>query len=379
MTELDEYYKSLFKEEKIEKSISLKDILSHIYIYWNYLWRKKWIIIFCGLFGSMLGLLYVVMKKNNYTATYVFSIEGGSSGGGSLASITSMFGLGGASMGAFSGDNIVELLKSRRLIEKALLSPINTGEGSKTFMEYYIEMDSLRKECDSYKKKEGIVSICEIFYPLGGERKLFTRAQDSFLLKTSKNLLENTISVEKLDKKLSFVRFSVTSSDELFSKFFAEALLNEVSAFYVDTKTSLSRKNIHLLQLQADSVRRELDKALSSRAYYADEHMNAARQIVGVQLRKREMDIQIYGTAYAEMVKNIEVLKLDLARETPLIQIIDAPVLPLENDQMRKLKGIITGGFLGGFLSCVFLIGFFYVKNFSKNDDGKEIWEESVS
>ena len=100
-----------------------------------------------------------------------------------------------------------------------------------------------------------------------------------------------------------------------------------------------------------------------SRAYYADENINAAKQIVGVQLQKKQTDIQIYATSYAEMIKNIEMLKLDLARETPLIQIIDSPVYPLDTDKSRKIKGIILGGFLAGFMICAYLILYFYIKN----------------
>jgi hypothetical protein len=191
--------------------------------------------------------------------------------------------------------------------------------------------------------------------------------------------LQDNISVAKVDKKLSFVRFSITYPNEMFSKYFAEALLKEVSAFYVETKTELSRKNIVSLQLQADSVRRELDKALSSRAYYADENINPAKQIVGVHLQKRQMDIQIYGAAYAEMIKNIEILKLDLARETPLIQVIDEPVFPLYNDKMRKLKGLIIGGFIGGFLSCGFLLAFLYFQKLWKEMNEEEDTEENIS
>jgi hypothetical protein len=380
MTESEEYQKSLLNKNGTDDEMSLKELIATIRTYWDYLWRKKWIIVICGLLGGSLGLLYAVTKKINYTATYVFSIEGGNSSGGGLTSLLGTFGLGGSTLGAFSGDNVVELLKSRRLIEKALLSPIAIDGVERTFMEYYIEMDSLRKNCDSYEKKNDRISVCEISYPLDQKRETFTRAQDSLLLNTSATLLKENIFVAKVDKKLSFVKFSVTSSNELFSQCFSEVLLKEVSTFYIDTKTSLSRKNIELLQLQADSVRRELDNALSSRAYYADEHMNAARQIVGVQLRKREMDIQIYGTAYAEMIKNIELLKLDLARETPLIQVIDAPLLPLENDKMGKLKGLVMGGFLGGFFSCLLILGIFYIKNLEvDNQKEEELSEETHS
>ena len=204
------------------------------------------------------------------------------------------------------------------------------------------------------------VSICDVEFPYGQERSTFTRVQDSILLAKAESLLKNNVMVEKRDKKLSYVEYVFTYTNETFAKEFALSHLNQVSSFYVNTKTELSRLNIASFQNQADSVRRELDKALSSRAYYADGNMNAARQIVSVQLRKLETDIQILATSYAEMIKNIEVLKLDLARETPLIQIIDSPIFPLPNDKMRKLKGIVVGGFIGGFLSCLALVAFCY-------------------
>ena len=81
--------------------------------------------------------------------------------------------------------------------------------------------------------------------------------------------------------------------------------------------------------------------------------------MISVTQWKIETDIQILSNTYTEMLKNLEVLKLDLAKETPFIQVIDKARYPLSNDKMRKLKGIITGGFLGGFLSCLGLIAFF--------------------
>ena len=352
--------------EEEDDNLSLKEIIAQVRIYWDYLWRKKWIIIACGLIGGILGVTYSIVRKTNYTANYMFSIESSSSGSmGGISSITSMLGLGGSATGAFYGDNLVELLKSRSLVEKTLLSPIQQENGQKeTFIEYFIAINEFRKNCDETEKNEDKVTICDIYFPLNQARETFSRAQDSILMNISNGFLRNNISVAKKEKKLSFVNFSFTSANEDFAKHFSKALLNEVSAFYIDTKTSLSRKNIAAFQSQADSVRKELDNALSSRAYYADENINAAKQVVGVQLQKKQTDIQIYGTAYAEMIKNIEMLKLDLARETPLINVIDEPVLPLWNDKMGKKKGLIVGGFLGGFLSCVVLLGFFYVYNF---------------
>jgi uncharacterized protein involved in exopolysaccharide biosynthesis len=48
--------------------------------------------------------------------------------------------------------------------------------------------------------------------------------------------------------------------------------------------------------------------------------------------------------------------KVTLMRETPLIQIIDRPTLPLKKDKPGKFKSLILGGLLAGFLSLVLLI-----------------------
>jgi uncharacterized protein involved in exopolysaccharide biosynthesis len=45
-----------------------------------------------------------------------------------------------------------------------------------------------------------------------------------------------------------------------------------------------------------------------------------------------------------------------LLRETPLIQLIDRPTLPLKKDKPSKAKSLLIGGFLAGFLMVLYLI-----------------------
>jgi hypothetical protein len=52
----------------------------------------------------------------------------------------------------------------------------------------------------------------------------------------------------------------------------------------------------------------------------------------------------------------LELAKITLRKETPLIQLIDRPILPLEKEKFGKLKSIILGGFLAGFLYILYLI-----------------------
>jgi uncharacterized protein involved in exopolysaccharide biosynthesis len=45
-----------------------------------------------------------------------------------------------------------------------------------------------------------------------------------------------------------------------------------------------------------------------------------------------------------------------LRKETPLIQVIDRPILPLPKERFGKAKGIVLGGMLAGFLTVLVLI-----------------------
>jgi uncharacterized protein involved in exopolysaccharide biosynthesis len=49
--------------------------------------------------------------------------------------------------------------------------------------------------------------------------------------------------------------------------------------------------------------------------------------------------------------------KVTLRKETPLIQVIDRPILPLKKEKFGKAKGILLGGFLAGFLMVLGLVG----------------------
>ena len=58
---------------------------------------------------------------------------------------------------------------------------------------------------------------------------------------------------------------------------------------------------------------------------------------------------------YLEVVKQLELAKVAHRNKTPLIQIIDKPSFPLENNRW-KLLNILTLGIFGGGVLIVFLL-----------------------
>ncbi len=333
--------------------VSVKEIIIKIRMCLKYV-KTQWLpILILGIIGAGLGLTYSIIKKPTYTAVCTFVLEeGGKSGLGQYAGLASLAGIdlgGGGGGGIFQSDNIIELYKSRLMLEKALLSEVTLDGKNELLIDRYIEFNKLRKV---WKDKDHIDNIS-----FTGNPENFTRSQDSIISSMVESFNKDLLKVDKLDKKLSIIAVEVVSKDELFAKAFNLKLVETVNNFYTLTKTKKSNQNVIVLQRQADSVKMILNSSLSGVASAIDANPNANPQLLALRVpsQKKQIDVQANTAIYAEMVKNLEVSKISLRQDIPLIQIIDKPVLPLLKTKVSKLKGIIVGGLLGAFL-CIGLL-----------------------
>jgi len=338
-------------------SVDLKSVVSYIQTAWKYLLKKWVVIVIFGFSGAGIGLGLSFILKPDYTAHLSFALVERSPGGSGLASLASSFGLsgllGGGSTGAFSGDNLLEIIKSRRAVENTLLYPMIYKGKKVTMMDAYVDFNELHDKWRNAKNKE----LRSVNYPVDLVREQYSRTQDSVLFNVYETFMKTgTLSVVRKDKKISIVNVKFTSKNEQFSKEFVENLMNETYTFYKQTKTSQSRANIQMMEHIADSNRNLYEKSLYGSAGISQVNINEAFQRAAVPKIKNENDAMMYGTVYAEVLKNLETLKLDLARETPIVQIIDTPRYPLEIKKLGKLKGLVFGGLIGGIIIVLWLL-----------------------
>lgn len=314
------------------QEITLIELLNFSKGAFKYLSSKWFIFIITGFIGVVVGVTYSSIKKTNYSATLTFALEEKNSNSG-ISSIASSFGLtlGEGEGGAFSGDNILELLKSKYLVEKTLLSKINLYNKEQTLIDLYIESNDLRKSLSNNMNSSSYSFESSI-------RDSYDRKHDSIIQLISNDIIKNNISVYKIEKKSNITSVSVTSLDEVFSKLFCEKLVENAANFYVETKVGKSKKNLMLLQNRVDSVKMELDQAIYGRANFTDKNTGLIRQSATVPKQKQEIRVQMLSTMYGELIKNLEFSKLTLLREEPLFQIIDYPRYPLSKDKIGKMK-----------------------------------------
>ncbi|GAA0533744.1 GumC domain-containing protein [Chitinophaga japonensis] len=331
-----------------EDDTSLKHFILKTVEWIKYLWRKRLWLILAGVIGAVLGLFFSLATAPKYKATLSFVLEDSDSNPlGAYAGIASQFGINlgiGGSSGIFSGDNILEFLKSKLMIEKTLLLPVQVNGRKKTLADLYIEMNDLRK---SWSRKKGLKNI---HFPVSLKRGKFSLQQDSILGVIHKDLLKENLTIVKPDKQLNFIVVECTTKNEVFSKNFVEKLVNEATIFYVKTKTQRSQSTIDRLQGKADSIEALLNQKTYSVASAQDMNLNPARNLARVSTEVAARDKYVLQTIYAEVLKNLEISKMAMAQESPIIQIVDIPTLPLERKKLGILPGMLLGGFLGVFL-----------------------------
>jgi hypothetical protein len=340
--------------------ISLKELILKIKEWVPFL-KSKWKIIFLFSFiGANIGFAVAYFDKPTYKAVLTFAMEDDKGGGGGGLSgalgLASSFGIdigGGSGGGAFAASNLTELMKSRLIVEKVLLNPIYINGKKTTLAEYFIEINKLR---ENWLKKPDLKTIH--FFP-EIERNKYSIQQDSILGVFHKILIaKNNLIIMQKDKKVTILSIEVNSKHELFSKLFCENLAKETSNFYIETKSKKARINLDALQKQADSVRSELISAIGGLAVETDNvyNLNPALITKTTPSKKRQFDVQANTAILTQLVTQLEIAKVGLRKETPLIQLIDKPMFPLEKEKIEKLDALIIGAVIGGFLSILFFI-----------------------
>ncbi|MDQ1141120.1 lipopolysaccharide biosynthesis protein [Pedobacter agri] len=343
------------------EEVSLKKIIETIRAWIKYI-ISKWIIIsLFGLTGSLFAFYYAKNRVPVYTATTTFVLEDEKSGTGlgNLAGLASMAGvdINGNSSGIFQGDNIIELYKSRKMIVQALLSEVKIHGKTQLMIDGYIEFNKLKEK---WLTKPDLSELTFKVDRLEDGNKILlpNRTRDSVLNGIVQDISVNYLFVTKLDKKLSIIKVDVKAKDEVFAKMFNDAIVRNVNEFFLNTKTKRAKQNVFILEQKTDSVRAVMNGAIYSAVAVSDAtpNLNPTRQVQRVVPTQRaQFSAETNKAILSSLVQNLEMSKLTLMKETPLLEVIDQPILPLSVERVSKLKAILVGGFIMIFIIVLVL------------------------
>jgi uncharacterized protein involved in exopolysaccharide biosynthesis len=335
-----------------EPEFSVKKLVSDFVDDIKYVLSFKTLLALVLVSGALLGALLAWTWTPSYTARLTFVVDDSKSSGGGLSALAGLAGLdiGGLTGGSgiLAGDNVLELIKSKKLIKATL---VTAYDDHSTLADRYAQVNKLSKKWLKYSP-DGKVTR----FPLNGLKN--NRLQDSLLHEMVELVLNGDFEIAKTDKKLSFFEVNTTMDDERLAYLFCTRMIKQSTDFYVSTKTKRLRDNVARLQRRADSIGAVLNRktyAVAAAAQAALD-LNPAYSSTNARVEVTERDKILLSGTYSETVKNLEASKTVLAQETPTIQIVDEPEMPLKKNRLKYSVAILMGIFLSVLAFSVFMV-----------------------
>lgn len=328
--------------------MSLAEVLDGVKSFFSYVLSRLRLIFLLVLTLMLLAIGYYFMQKPAYEGTVTFILEEKTGSLGGLSGLASQVGIDIGSLNGgseiFSGDNILTILRSQTIVERAFLTKADSTKGPQgaTLADLFFEVSGYKKK---WSDKEP--SLANISFSQLSANQPHSLLQDSVLHVFYDRVYRKHVTAERLDKKGSIIKVATLSGSQVFSKLFTERLLTETKKYYIDIKTGVSAANIARLEKRADSLQRMLTNKTYQSATVQLLDANEAFRSAAVPGELSQRDKMITYAIYTEIMKNLEASRMSLSGQTPVIQMLDAPRYPLQ-DQRKSLLQLVLGGALGG-------------------------------
>lgn len=335
--------------EEEDDGMTLIDIIISTKEFYSEFKRRWFAVIVIICISSFLGLFFAVKSKPNYTAASSMMLESSKDGGsmtGALA-LASQFGLmGGASGATINEDKLLEIIKSETIIKTALFQQATINGTTDILANHFIDLFDYKKlweDNDSlqvfrFKNSKDNLSVLE-----NSVFKMFYGQIVKSYIKTDKS-------------KSGIITITTTTSSEPFSKFFNDYLVNSVTSFYINRITEKGRINVNIVQKRVDSISGALRDAEVTLARWKDgsnQLVKAQGMVNEIRLRR---NLEVNNSIYIEGIKQLELSKFALLEQTPFLQIIDQPTLPLNiTGTVSHLRGILIGFVIGCLLAGLYI------------------------
>ena len=348
--------------------LTLKDL---ILVVQGYFWeiRKFWWML---LIGAILGFCFYLYEKATtpitYGATLSFMLndDGEGGGGGGMSLILGSLGLGGGGGKKDSSmEKILQLFKSRAVIDHALLNPATVEDSTDLLGNQLISRYGLNKILDDYNRGAWTKAVLDAdpnfrfthdtIRNFSYEEKVMLKILYEYVIGNENRNLDALLSTA-LDDDSGIMKVRVATQSEALTISMLNAIYENLSLFFIEKAVEKQQKTYDVLSSKNDSI----INALLIAEYKLADFNDSNRALVTVKgylkARQLERESKILNIMYAESVKNLEMAEFALKRRKPYVQLIDAPIPPIGPTIVPIMTGIIYAVLgIGAFLAFVVL------------------------
>lgn len=357
-------------EDQDSDGISLKDIIRYVREYSSEVWSKKWRIMCFSVVITTMYVAYNITRKPVYEGKLTFMVNDDEGGGMSgVGAILGEFGLGGGGGGGNHNYNkILEISTSHNLLSKVIYDSASISGTKDLIGNHIIDLYFLNDVwMESAELRDfRFVSTTETS-ELDSKRErrtnIATKNLVSLLRGNPKEPESKKLVSLNFDEESTILSLYTTTNNPELSVVIAEILYKELSKFYINKSIERQQSTYDALSFKADSLYDLLVGSEVSLANYIDRSKGVMLLKYKLPEARNQRKMEMYGAMYAEVLKNQQTAEFLLHSQTPYFQILDVPILPLNNSAtLSKIVSVIVFIVLV-VLGVLIAVGFAYFQN----------------
>ena len=350
--------------ESSKNNLQTEDQIDIIALLSKVWYHKKSILKTVVIFG-VIGILVALATPNKYTASSLFTPNySGKSGGAS--GLKGLASLAGINIGSMEGTKEVSPMLYGKITEgvtfkKALLAaPIENIEGVQTLKDYFIQKESEFSIIGTLKgytiglpgKVIGWFKSAEAQTRLNAVPGIEAIAEEDFeYFKAIDGIL--TLSINDKDGFIEMI--AVSENPKLAAQVAKNGeviLQNQIIA--IKTKSSLEM--LGYLQGEYEAKKVLLNKAQERLSKFKDRNLNIATNSFSIQQTRLESELRTAGVVFDNVATQLEQVKLQVTKDTPVFSILKPVVFPNEKSEPKRSLIVLVWLFLGAVCSIGFVL-----------------------
>jgi uncharacterized protein involved in exopolysaccharide biosynthesis len=329
-----------------------KDIISIDFsAFFKIIWKEKiWIILITLVFA--LGGVYSAL-----TAREEFSSEGTilpefQSKTGGLSQFAGLASLAGVDLSSMSGGlGGVEAVRpdlyptvvasTPFFLELFKCKVVTRKKEQMTFSQFY----------DKYVLDDDIdVEYTKLTYPLNNDYLAVTYQTEKNLKDLRKRITSS------IDKKTGVITFTVKMPDPIVAALVTKFSMEYVKQYVTNYRTEKSKRDLNFLAERLDAAKGKYYFNQTKKAQYSDQNQLSMIKVQSADLQREriESEYKLSSSFYNSLLQKYEEAKLKVQQETPVLKVLEPPVVPNKRSEPKRAIIVLIATFLGGIFGIIF-------------------------
>jgi uncharacterized protein involved in exopolysaccharide biosynthesis len=168
------------------------------------------------------------------------------------------------------------------------------------------------------------------------------------------------------DKKVGVISISVKMPDPVVAANVARFSMNYLTDYIINYRTEKQKRDLDFLAERLNAAKGKYFNNQSKKASYTDQMpLNALRlQTADLQRERIEAEYKTSSSFYNSLLQKYEEAKLKIQQETPVIKVLEPPVVPNLKNEPKKSIIVLSSILLG--LVFGLLVSILIKKNYLK-------------